>query len=90
MEQVLAETTVTASKDWAKGLLNFTVNYTLDVDAVITYRVLVDGAEEWALEEEQKAGKIVKTITTPVAFWSNSETLPHTFTVTMAGEEVES
>jgi len=90
MEQVLAETTLVVTKDWAKGLLNFTVNYTLDVDAVITYRVLIDNAEEWALEEEQKAGKIVKTISTPVDLWSNTETTPHTFTVTMKGEEVES
>lgn len=90
MEQTLTETTLTVSKDWAKGVLNFTVNYTLDVDALITYRVLIDNEEEWALEEEQKAGKIVKTITTPVDIWSNTETVPHTFKVTMKGEAMES
>ena len=90
MEQTLTETTLVVSKDWAKGVLNFTVNYTLDVDALITYRVLIDDEEEWALEEEQKAGKIVKTVTTPISLWSNTETVPHTFKVTMKGEEVES
>ena len=85
LDILVAETTLTAIKDWAKGQLSFTVNYTLDVDAVVTYKVFIDSVEEWVLEEEQQAGKIVKTITTPVSLWSNTETA-HTFQITMKGE----
>ena len=90
LERIVAETTLTVSKDWAKGVLNFTVNYDLSADAEIHYKVLIDDAVEWELVEQQTAGKIVKTITTPVSIWSATETQPHNFKVTMGGRTEES
>lgn len=84
-DHLITETSVTPQKDWARGQLNFTVNYTLEAPAVITYKVIIDGETFWELTEDQEAGKVVKTITTPVDLWSNTETA-HIIQVTMAGE----
>ena len=85
---IITETTVTPQKDWARGQLNFTVNYELDAAAEITYRVIVDSEVFWELTEDQEAGRVVKTITTPVDLWSNTETT-HNIKITMAGEAAE-
>ena len=84
-DHLITETTVTPQKDWARGQLNFTVNYTLGAQAVITYKIIIDGETFWELTEDQEAGKVVKTITTPVDLWSNTETT-HDIQVTMTGE----
>ena len=84
-DYLITETTVTPQKDWARGQLNFTVNYTLEAPAVVTYKIIVDGETFWELTEDQEAGKVVKTITTPVDLWSNTETA-HNIQVTMSGE----
>lgn len=85
LDHLITETIVTPQKDWARGQLNFTVNYTLEAPAVITYKVIIDGETFWELTEDQEAGKVVKTITTPVDLWSNTETT-HSIQVTMTGE----
>lgn len=84
-EETVVEVSVTPKKDWAKGLLNFTVNYSLDDTATITYRVYVDNEVNWELTETQEPGEIVKTITTTIDLWSNTETV-HDIKVTMAGD----
>lgn len=84
-EYVVVETSVSPQKDWARGQLNFTVNYTLEAAAHITYKVVINDEVRWELNEDRPAGATIKTITTPVELWSNAETV-HTIIIMMAGE----
>lgn len=84
---IILTATVIPKKDWARGQLNFTVNYELENDAYVTYTVYVDEEPIWELTEEQPAKKVVKTVTCPVELWSNIET-EHTIQVSMKGERL--
>ena len=86
-DTIILTATVIPKKDWARGQLNFTVNYELENDAYITYTVYVDEEPIWELTEEQPAKKVVKTVTCPVDLWSNVET-EHTIQISMKGERI--
>ena len=70
---VIAEAYFTPPKEMNRGVVSFTVNYTLDADATVLYGIKVDGETVWELQETQTAGDIVKTITTPVMMWDREE-----------------
>ena len=62
-------------KEMNNGVMSFTVNYTLTEDTTITYYLIIDedGEDAWTVTETQKAGRIAKTITTPIQIWSRSD-----------------
>lgn len=70
----IAEAYITPPKEMNRGVISFTVNYTLDEDTVVKYIIKLDSQVIWQLEETQIAGEVVKTITTPVMIWDRDMT----------------
>lgn len=70
----VAEVTFTPPKEMNRGVVSFTVNYTLTEDATVKYIIRLDDTDIWELEETQVAGEVVKTITTPLTIWDRRYT----------------
>lgn len=75
------------NKEMNNGTVSFTVNYELTEDARITYYIYLDNNPIWTLTEDQQAGDIVKTISTPVQFWSRDD-LSYRFKAGISGVSV--
>lgn len=74
-------------KEMNGGFVSFSVNYEADADMTVMYCLYVDGNLVWDVYEDQKAGKIMKTITTPIRIWSR-EDRTYEIIATMAGVDV--
>ena len=87
-EHIVAQTMFNPPKEMSRGVVSFSVNYELDEDAEITYAIYIDeGLGDdlvWRVTETQAAGKIAKTITTPVKIWTREPNY-YVITAKMAG-----
>ena len=86
-EYIVARGYFEPPKEMNRGVVAFSVNYTLDEDAEVTYTIYVEGVPFWSVTETQKAGKIAKTITTPVQIWAREPGVYSIF-ATMGGLNV--
>ena len=86
-ESIIAQGYFEPPKEMNRGVIAFSVNYTLDENAKVTYTIYINDTPEWVVEETQTAGKIAKTITTPCYIWMR-EAGGCFITATMKGESL--